>query len=233
MAYFMHILSEESNRSGPFHPTFSDFRNLNFAHLREEKRWEIRRGEDYYDYETDSWETWYEDVGNLGWTEGLYRYNLVIFSNFLTRKDDVEKWREVLLSTFSTVRHGRIVLVAGGSGEKYQSIYEIVSEIAKETGLQKVPSASKEIDCNYTDIYARRIKEHYNTVWRWIKANSNTDDNFLRSYTIKVGEKDTKIAKKLWNPNTKLKGSASPEHFTLLTFRRSGRPWKIGKKAAI
>jgi len=230
MAGFMHLFSEMSNRTGPFRPTFIDFSKLNFAQLRENKRWEIRQGEDYYDYQTKSWETWYEDVGNLGWTEGLYRYNLVIFSNFLTKKDEVEKWREVLLSTFSTVRHGGIVLVAGGSGEKYQPIYNIVSGVAKETALQSVPSASKEICCEYSDAYARRIKEHYNTIWRWIKGNIDIDDDFLRSYTVKVRGRDQKIAKKLWNPKTKLKGSSSPKEFTVLTFRRNGQPWKKIKK---
>jgi hypothetical protein len=123
-----------------------------------------------------------------------------------------------------------IVLVAGGSGEKYQPIYNIVSGVAKETALQSVPSASKEICCEYSDAYARRIKEHYNTIWRWIKGNIDIDDDFLRSYTVKVRGRDQKIAKKLWNPKTKLKGSSSPKEFTVLTFRRNGQPWKKIKK---
>lgn len=169
-------------------------------------------------------------MGNLGWTEGLFRYNLVIFSNFLTEKDKVEEWREELLSTFLTVRHGGVAVVVGGIGESYPPIYDIVMDVAKEASLSRLSSVAERIPCQYSDAYARRIKEHYNTIWKWIKSNSSIDDEFLRSFSVKVGERDQKIAKKLWNPATKLKGPNSPDEFTLLAFRRNGKPWMKVKK---
>jgi hypothetical protein len=231
MRNFIHYFSEESGRSkGPYFVSFSGFEGLDFAKLRANKRCELSQVEEYYDHETETWETVYVEVGNLGWTEGLYRYNLVVFSNFLTEEERTGEWRKELLSTFLSARHGGIVVVVGGVGESYPPIYDIVREVAKEAALSRLPFVDERIPCQYSDAYAQRIKEHYNTIWKWIKLNSSIDDDFLRSYTVKVGERDQKIAKKLWNPSTKLKGPNSPDEFTLLAFRRNGQPWKKIKK---
>lgn len=218
MEHFIHQFSEISGRTrGPYFATFDQFEGLDFAKLRANERQTIERGVDYYDNETESWETWSDSEAGVGWTEGLFRYHLVIFSNFLTQKDRVENWEKELLSTFWSIRHGGIAVVMGGSGEKYQSIYDIVMEIAEKAALRRVTSVAEKIPCNYNDLYAQRIKKHYNNVWTWIKANSTIDKPFLTS---------RKIARKLWNPQKGLKDSSSPSEFTLLVFRRSGQPWK-------
>jgi len=221
MVHFIHHLSEITERAyGIYSATFDRFDGLDFAELRANERWASRQVKDYYDYETGTWETWYED-GDAGWTEGLFRYNLVIFSNFLTRKDTVENWRKELLSTCWSIRHGGLAVIVGGSGDKYQPVYDIVNEVAEKSALQRVTSVSEKIPCSYSDPYAKRIKTHYNTIWTWIRENSAIDDSFLTSRGI---------ARKLWNPQKGLKESSSPSEFNLLVFRRSGRPWNLTRR---
>src|SRR5258707_14469886 len=128
MAHFMHRFSEISERtSGPYSPTFRDFDRLNFAELRAKERWaRIEREMDEQDT-SEKYAKWF--VSQMFPTDHLYHYNLVILSNFLTEKSKVEGWREELLSTFLTDRHGGIAVVVGGSAEKYQPAYDIVTEV--------------------------------------------------------------------------------------------------------
>jgi|SRR5260221_3052816 len=214
MAHFMHRFSEISERtSGPYSPTFRDFDRLNFAELRAKERWaRIEREMDEQDT-SEKYAKWF--VSQMFPTDHLYHYNLVILSNFLTEKSKVEGWREELLSTFLTVRHGGIAVVVGGSGEKYQPVYAIVTEVTKEALLDRVTAIVPErVPCQYTDLYALRIKEHYNTTWKWIKSNSGIDEYFLM---------ENNISEEFWNPSKNLTG---PRGFTLLVFRRNGKPWK-------
>jgi len=238
MEHFMHIFSEVSQRTrGPYATTFHDFKGLDFTKVRAEaikehtEMWKENKGKqwhDYYDYQTQSWESWSEEMEDPMLLNGLYRYNFVIFSNFLTNESDVKEWKEELKATFLSVRHGGIVAVTGGSENlpKYEPIYPLVREIAKEAHLDQIIPVSGEIACQYSDAYAKRIKQHYDTVWRWIKSNSVIDDPFLASY------RNGKLSdvKSLWDPNTDLQTPKSPKEFTLLVFRRNQRPPKLRKK---
>ncbi len=216
MRHFMHIFSEMSYRTnGPYRVTFGQFEGLSFGKLRSDKRRALISRE--ADEQDTSEEYAKEYVDFMHSFDHLYRHHLIIFSNFLTKGDVVANWQKELRSTFGTLCHGGIVVVVGGSGEKYDPIYQAVRDIAKNIGLSEIPEVSTKIPCNYSDISAQRIKEHYNTIWAWIRANTDIDEAFLTS---------RKIAKKLWNPQKRLKEASSPPEFTLLTFRRSGRPWK-------
>jgi hypothetical protein len=224
MVRFTHHFSEISERAhGVYTATFKRFDGLDFAELRANERQAWRWENDNYDYETGTRETLWPNAAwyDVGWTEGLFRYNLVIFSNFLTQKDTVENWRKELLSTFWSIRHGGIAVIVGGSGEKYQPVYDIVNEVAEKAALRRVTSVSEKVPCYYSDPYAKRIKTHYNTIWTWIRENSAIDEAFLTS---------RKIARKLWNPQKGLKESSSPSEFNLLVFRRSGRPWNLTRR---
>src|SRR5712692_4316944 len=235
---FIYAFSEVSQRShGPYSITFRNFKGLDFNELRAEtikeakNKWKANKGRqwhDYYDYGTQSWESYSEEMDNPMSLNGLYRYNFVIFSNFLTTESDIEMWKKELNATFLSIRHGGVVVVTGASAnnKKYKPIYPIVREIAKETQLGRIKSVSGEIACEYSDIYAKLIKQHYDTVWTWIKSNSSINDSFLESF--RVGK--NRIVKSLWDPDTNLQGPGSPNEFTLLAFRRNQRPPKLRRK---
>jgi hypothetical protein len=221
MEHFMHRFSEEGDRNGPFFTTFREFDNLDFSKLRENKREEVRKGENYFDGETGEWETWYELENNLGWTEGLYRYNLVIFSNFLTVKRQVNKWRKELLSTFKTLRHGGVVVIVGSNAEKYKPVYDLATEIAESVSLSIVPAASKEIPVEYRDLYAKRIKKHFDNIWGWIKEEPIIDEQFLISKNI---------PRYFWDPQEELEQEGDPQNFNLLVFRNDRQPYNKKRK---
>lgn len=229
MGHFMHLFSEVSQRTrGPHARTFHDFKGLDFTKVRAEaikehrEMWKMNKGKqwhDYFDNQTQSWESWSEEMEDPKSLNELYRYNFVIFSNFLTKESDVKEWKEELKATFLSVKNGGIVAVTGGSENlpKYKPIYPLVREIAKEAHLDQRIPVSGEIACQYSDAYAKRIKQHYDTVWRWIKSNSDIDDPFLASYRDGILDD----VKGMWDPDTELQAPKSPKEFTLLVFRRN------------
>ncbi len=137
MAQFLHHFAESCGRCGPFSPTFRDFSSLNLAATRQEyfTRW---KSESYWDPETEQFEEYYDPVAANVMSSRLFRYRLVILSNFLTLSETVEKFRGEISMLFSDLGSGAIVIVLGGTNDSYQQIYEEIVNIATSASFVKV-----------------------------------------------------------------------------------------------
>ena len=134
MVRFFHRFSEYSGRRGPFGIVESDFVNLQLA----SKRARYRR-------QTEAQEYWDEDAGQYGEicdldtayaeAERLYRFRLIVLSNFLTLDSDLRRFENELQALFEDLRAGGVVIVLGATGDSYQRIYERIALLARGAGL--------------------------------------------------------------------------------------------------
>jgi hypothetical protein len=134
MIWFFHNFSEFCKRSGPFGSVFTDFEGLDINGIR---GWHQRQNEyeEQWDPETGQYEEVYSPSAASEFANSLFRYRLVVFSNFLTLESDVEKFTTELHSMFRDLRPGAVVIVLGSTGDSYQKIYERIAAIAREEGL--------------------------------------------------------------------------------------------------
>ena len=131
--------------------SFGDFRGLDF---RKEKdalfRSEIARiereiEEDYRD--SPSRDFIIRDLMGDEWKNAL-RYDLIIFSNFLTRVEQVRNLERELRSAANALRNRGIILVVGASTGKYLEIYSEIRKIlcgkpyAKKKSISRVSEIS-------------------------------------------------------------------------------------------
>ncbi len=134
MVSFMHHFSEYSQRRGPFGPTITDFNGLDFQAERE-YHFRNYRYETYWDPQIEAYEEWYDPGLASEESSRLFRYRLVVFSNFLTLGDTVSQFEEELHALFSDLRAGSIVVVLGGTGGQYQEVYGKLTTIATDAHL--------------------------------------------------------------------------------------------------
>lgn len=134
MIHFFHRFSEYSMRPGPFSPLETDFTNLELASRR---AWYKQQNEveEYWDDETGQYEEFYDPVSAFADAERLYRFRLVVLSNFLTLTSDVRRFSSELRDLFEDLKPGGIVVVLGATGDSYQDIYKQLSLIAQGAGL--------------------------------------------------------------------------------------------------
>ncbi len=134
MVRFFHRFSEYSERQGPFSPIETDFANL---HLASKRAWYRRQNEveEYWDEETGQYEEIYDPVTASADAERLFRFRLVVLSNFLTLESDVQRLDAELRALFEDLKPGGVVVVLGAIGDSYQKIYEHLSSLAQATGL--------------------------------------------------------------------------------------------------
>ncbi len=135
MVRFFHRFSEYSKRHGPFGPIEMDFTNLQLASKRAWYRSQ-NEYEQYWDDETGQYEEFYDPVTAAAQAERLYRFRLVVFSNFLTLEADVRHFESELRDLFEDLKAGGVVLILGATGDSYQKIYEQISSLARSVGLK-------------------------------------------------------------------------------------------------
>jgi hypothetical protein len=215
MVAFFHHFAEFTGRAGPFSPVFSDFAGLN---LRELRAWNRRQNEfeTYWDPETQQ----YEDMFNssaAAESDRLFRYRMVVLSNFLTLESEVENFREELRRLFQDLRAGAVVIILGGTGDSYQKIYKSLAQLAREEDLTEAGWHTDSLGrIDYADAAARTIKLAQNRV-------------YLRLEQL-VGSKaleKTKGWPDYWNPNPSPK---TRRQFALHIFRRGRWPKRPGIK---
>ena len=135
MVRFMHHFSEHCKRQGPFGPTINDFTALD---LRAKRRtyFENNRYKTYWDDDTEEYEDW--DDSDLTAQEGssLFRYRMIIFSNFLTLGDTVSQFEEELRALFDDLRPGSVVTILGATGDNYQTIYRRLAQMAGDAQMR-------------------------------------------------------------------------------------------------
>jgi hypothetical protein len=134
MVRFFHSFSEFSGRRGPFSPIVADFEGLDLASRR---AWYQRQNETerYWDEETRQYEEIYNPVTAAADAERLFRYRLIVLSNFLTLESEVARFEPELRALFEDLKAGGVVLVLGATGDSYQKLYERLSSLAHSAGL--------------------------------------------------------------------------------------------------
>lgn len=68
--------------------------------------------------------------------QSMYRYRLVVFSNFLTTVGYVKDMESILSVLFSDLHPGAAVMILGASGGDYPAIFRFVDRLARKTGLR-------------------------------------------------------------------------------------------------
>jgi len=129
MAHFIHHFSEFCHRRGPFGPTFADFSGIDF---QSERDFHFRNFnyDTYWDEFTKQYEEWYDPQAASESASRLFRFRFVVFSNFLTLGETVEKFEVELQKLFNDLHSGSVVIVLGGTGDSYIDVYERLSQIA-------------------------------------------------------------------------------------------------------
>ncbi len=196
MWQFFHIFSELSGRPGPFQPTFEKFEGVDFAESRAYEKWarietEIR--------EQDTSEEYARWFVNQMFSPG-YLYNLVIFSYFLTTEDNVVGREKELLSVFSSLRPGGVVVIVGGTSDEFPTIHNFVHELAIGANLLKVSGVQEVVPCNYFEpynSYGKRLKELYDTIWNWMREQDKDIDQYAISLQAPVLAKFWDLSKRL------------------------------------
>jgi hypothetical protein len=196
MSHVMHLLSELSQRDGPFGATLHDFEGVNFDELRLRSRNRIAAQlEQDLEWEVTQWD-WQDE----------WRYNLGIFSYYLTRDGMVEALSEELGGLFRSMRAGGVVVTIGAVAGRYRKVYKGVEKIAKRELMRRNKRAPTRVFCSYTDPYAARIKFMYDKVWKHLETR------LLDTTALKK-----RLPADLWNPAAPLHG---PNAFGLRVLRR-------------
>ena len=169
MIQFFHRFSEFTARRGPFGPVFTDFAGLDLPGIR---AWHQRQHESerYWDEDTQQYEEIYDPVTANADAERLYRYRLVIFSNFLTLESEVERYASELRMLFEDLKAGGVVVVLGATGDSYQRVYDSLAALARESGLREADWHTDTLGhLEPTDEAARIIKAAQHRVYQHIE----------------------------------------------------------------
>jgi SAM-dependent methyltransferase len=109
------------------------------------------------------------------------RFDLVIFSNFLTTRPQVLKFRKELRKCARVLRHNGILIVVGATAtsEKYKHIYDTVAEIILRPGYgrRKFMAWCERIDVEphvlsykWGGPYGEQLKKHLQAVYSVLQA---------------------------------------------------------------
>jgi hypothetical protein len=210
MVWFFHRFSEFCGRAGPFGPVFSEFDGLS---LQERRAWHQHQNEVevWWDPETQEYEEIFDPAGAAESANSLFRYRLVIFSNFLTLEAEVDAFESKLRALFQDLRPGAVVILLGATGDTYQRIYAHIAALARKAGLREArwhTDSLGRIDPN--DEAAQRIKESQYRVYQ-----------HLESLVGPAALNRSNRWPDYWNPNPSPK--ARPR-FALRIFRRGRWP---------
>lgn len=208
MCFFIHRFSEICRINGPYHQTFADFRGLDLgAERRVAIQSRIQRIVDEDDTQEKYARWWvYESEP---WWKDAFRYNLVIFSNFLTETNQVGQITEELTSVFKALRNGGVVVVVGGTGKHYPELYTLIDHLAKTSQIRRIDWIPDSLPCVYKDYHADRIKALFKKTWSHIRRK------------IEVTEFENSLSKEnataIWDPIVHYKG---PQSFGVRVYRK-------------
>jgi hypothetical protein len=167
MVRFCHRFSELCQRSGPFAPTFSDFEGVDFRKLRDRRRSWLWRAA-YYNHETGEYEDAYTPSEIREYTRDLFRYRLIIFSNFLTLSEKVDHFRDEIEATFRNLRPGGVIIVVGAYGQKYREIYARVEDIASSSWVKRIGWVEERLGEGSWLQFATRMKSFHYAVYQHV-----------------------------------------------------------------
>ena len=173
---WLHHFTEYANvasRSGrpwwvPFHHgSFHDFKELKFT--------------------STHYETQHDDDGDLITrpVTKKHRYDLVVFSNFLTTNDQVKSFSKELQDCARYLRHKGIMLVVGarGTDTKYEEVYAEVSRLITETSFDNYKLIAKCVavdigdpvmSYSWADSYGKRLKSLTKSVFSQLQSRAQS-----------------------------------------------------------
>lgn len=174
---WLHHFTEFANYHSPttkpwlvpyHHGTFDDFKNLDF------------------NKKTMVWES--DDDGYYKHVQYVtkYRFDLIIFSNFLTSKEQTDEFSKEIENCARYLRHKGILIVVGSGRhtEKYKQVYETLERtildgcynnknvIAK---CNKVILPNSVMQYSWNDNYGNRLKGLINSVMEKLQLNAKED----------------------------------------------------------
>ena len=172
---FLHIFTEFCSEFKryvvPFHlGTFREFNGLNFQHEKNMRQQHLIDEEmKYHDDADESISRGFAqkiiDEEKGGWKDS-FRYNMIIFSNFLTCPSQVDKHEKELASSFKALRNGGTIVFVGGNYGKYPEIYKKINALMMRVGkgecklAYKNPNMSHRLD----DPCSKRIREFHKKI---------------------------------------------------------------------
>ena len=164
----------------PFHHgSFFDFKGIEFN--QNKTRWD-------YDDEGDQISIKYIQK---------YRFDLVIFSNFLTRKRQVEAFSSELKNCIRFLRNNGILVIVGAKSrsEKYREIYEKIShEILSENysnwkfiaSCEKLKLDTSDMKYSWGDCYGEQLKSLIRQVYELLL---NAEESVIEPDFVKIIER--------------------------------------------
>jgi hypothetical protein len=210
MIHLVHNLSEFTGRPGPFRPDRTKFEGFDPPAARVAKRERlIEELIDVWDY-SEPEARFQVQIDQADW-QGIDRYHFCIFSNFLTRVDDVLQRESELTHVFRALKPGGLVVVVGGSGSDYPRIYESIEGIAKKSNARRLGGVPNTIRCDYHNVEAEQIKQLYCSIFNAVEQLTPLDDV----------KKTLPRNRDLWDPSTPLRG---PREFSIRAYRGPNRP---------
>ncbi|MDD9985539.1 MAG: hypothetical protein OXQ31_04625 [Spirochaetaceae bacterium] len=135
MERFIHRFSECCRRPGPFGATIGEFTDLDFRSERK-SYFDNYRYETYWDPDEQEYQQWDNSEIAAEDSNALFRYRIVVFSNFLTMGNDVSRYETELRILFRDLRPGAVVIILGATGDHYQAIYSDLARLASDEGLR-------------------------------------------------------------------------------------------------
>ena len=134
--------------------TLGDFEEFEPTQERKQYLKSLRSEEDeYFDDVAGRWHSdrvYLPDEAN-DMAQSLHRYRLVTFSNFLTTPGVVKSVRPNLVEVLHDAAPGSVVLVLGGSGDRYQEIYDYVDCLANPSGFELTVGADT-VSCSDSEL---------------------------------------------------------------------------------
>lgn len=198
MCQFFNHIAELSNRNGPFRPLIEDFTGFDPHQMRAAAQ---REQDDIY-WDNKSFKSFVDLSEIREWARELHRYQLVFFSNFLTTLPMLSLFKREVQLALRNQRRGGVVVVMGGTGGDYPTIYEELNAIMIRTGHRRVQDIPEVLKDDFRRPYFEQIKKFNNDVWTTLSEiadvsvlphdryppiwDPNQPITGLRSYSVRV-----------------------------------------------
>ena len=135
MNRFMHHFSEHCGRRGPFGAITDSFESLDFRSIRN-SYFEHNRYKGSFNAITGEEEEFDDSYLTSMESNSIFRYRLVVFSNFFTLASTVKAYKKELRALFTDSNPGSVVVILGSRGKKYQKIYKKLGRLAHTAHLR-------------------------------------------------------------------------------------------------
>lgn len=204
MRHLVEGIPRIGHRREVYQKHFDEFEKLDFEEMKLRAKNQIIN-DAVQVFESSAEAEWWANSEETWWMNA-FRYNLCIFSNFLTTPESVTHFQRELKNVFWSIRPGGVVVVMGGVRKQYPQVYSMLTQVALNTPIKHLRYLPAALPCNYEDKTAHRIKDVYKKVTKTL-TSKGVDLSKIES-----------LPRDLWDQGTELKG---PTEFGLVVFRKS------------